>query len=33
LLELASNAGTLRSELWNKYDSLNAWGINKNEII
>ncbi|BAZ15556.1 transposase [Calothrix sp. NIES-4071] len=33
LLELASTLGKLRSELWNKYGSLKAWGINKNDII
>ncbi|BAZ14025.1 transposase [Calothrix sp. NIES-4071] len=33
ILELASTLGKLRSELWNKYGSLSAWGINKNEII
>lgn len=33
LIELASVLGKLRSELWNKYGSLQSWGINKNEII
>ncbi|MBG1271200.1 hypothetical protein [Nostoc sp. WHI] len=33
LVKLAEALGSLRSELWNKYGSLQAWGIDKNTII
>ncbi|MUG96307.1 hypothetical protein F7734_29795 [Scytonema sp. UIC 10036] len=33
LINLAQALGNLRSELWNKYGSLQAWGIDKNTII
>lgn len=33
LSKLAQALGDLRSELWNKYGSLQAWGIDKNTII
>ncbi len=33
LMKLAQALGNLRSELWNKYGSLQAWGIDKNTII
>ncbi|KYC35885.1 hypothetical protein WA1_48605 [Scytonema hofmannii PCC 7110] len=33
LSNLAQALGDLRSELWNKYGSLQAWGIDKNTII
>ena len=33
LSKVAQALGDLRSELWNKYGSLQAWGIDKNTII
>ncbi|MHC5934472.1 hypothetical protein [Nostoc sp.] len=33
LVKLATVLGELRSELWNKYGSLQAWGVDKNTII
>ncbi|BAZ14491.1 transposase [Calothrix sp. NIES-4071] len=32
LEEIARRCGILRSELWNKYGSLESWGVNKYEI-